>query len=97
MYLYVAADHWHIPGKSDTKVGVSQNPRRRVQNIQNHGQFILKKKWLMPSRAAALALESFVCDSFTAYKGREWLSDYCDDVIDFIDRHVERFGGCANG
>lgn len=93
MYLYVFSDFGHAPGTGETKVGVSVNPEARARNIRLHGQYILQRKWLMPNRQKAEELETLVCNSFPKFKGKEWLAAYCDDVISFIEKHIENFGG----
>ena len=96
MYLYVY-EHLHHSQKVTTKVGVSIHPETRVENFRlkyRSDGFVFLKKWLMPSRADAFALETLVCKSFPRYWRREWLDAMPNEVCQFIEDQLK---GAKNG
>ena len=72
------------------KVGVSKNPEKRRFNYPC-GDYEFYRKWPVPSRAAAFALEALVIKQFPAWSGRELLDAEAFEVAVFIDSVYSEF------
>lgn len=83
MYLYLF--HQYTFGVTHRcKVGVSSTPENRLfRYIQ--GGFAFYRKWPMPDRASAFALEAVVIRCFPAWDGRELLNVPAEAAARFID------------
>ena len=94
IYLYLLMQMTYgAHGTGRCKLGVSNNPQRRVINLRKIGGFNVVKKWEMPNRKTAMKFEKFICVHFPKYRGREFLNVEYDVVQDFIERNIKEFMG----